>query len=389
MGIELTPMRLFLPILLIWALGRGRTAKFHLGPFELIVIAYVSYLVVRVIFGRPGQEVDAAGDVVVGVLFAWLAGGAFAERDAGSVYLSWSIAATAFLLVSALCYGVAILKGRPLSLGLAQGVGIAWSPGGNFRMTGVDVDPNYFAAGAGVCVLMGLCGLVGKRLSLWSGLLLIGGGAALVLSASRAAIVVCGFLAALALGRSFRKAGAKRVAAVSFGSAVLLVLASGSSELGLMSERFQAVGRDFATGRLEYYKLAWKLFVQHPLFGIGLGRFHQVHAALTGDYHVVHSMPLQVLVETGVTGEALLLGVVVTFGKRIAALKRRAPTSAWPVYEGAAYALASVGLQLLSVSEIVPAFWSGLVLVYALRHTSDAPRVVSRGPVVTHRVTQL
>jgi len=66
---------------------------------------------------------------------------------------------------------------------------------------------------------------------------------------------------------------------------------------------------DISTGRLRLWKIAWKLFKEHPLFGIGWGNFsNYVPTGMqSGHENIfelrnVHNCYLQLLCETGVTG---------------------------------------------------------------------------------------
>lgn len=70
-------------------------------------------------------------------------------------------------------------------------------------------------------------------------------------------------------------------------------------------------GNDISSGRFELYALAWKLFWQHPLFGIGWGQFASmipegfIHVHNGGGVQVlrdVHCIYLQFLCESGIIG---------------------------------------------------------------------------------------
>lgn len=61
-------------------------------------------------------------------------------------------------------------------------------------------------------------------------------------------------------------------------------------------------GADVSGGRLELYAIAWGLFKQHPIFGIGWERFMSYNTY----HHDVHNTYLQWLCETGLVGFILI-----------------------------------------------------------------------------------
>lgn len=77
-----------------------------------------------------------------------------------------------------------------------------------------------------------------------------------------------------------------------------------------MIDNFLA-GKDISSGRLELYALAWDLFLDHPLFGVGWGQFAQ---SIPDDFRLIHNgggvqtlkdvhcIYLQFLCESGLVG---------------------------------------------------------------------------------------
>ena len=71
-------------------------------------------------------------------------------------------------------------------------------------------------------------------------------------------------------------------------------------------------GKDITSGRTELYGIAFKAFLKHPIFGIGLDQFHtlipQEFLALHGaDVEDVHNIYLQFLCEMGIVGAVLMI----------------------------------------------------------------------------------
>lgn len=59
--------------------------------------------------------------------------------------------------------------------------------------------------------------------------------------------------------------------------------------------------------RLETIRLSWQIFLDHPIFGSGLGYFAETRRIATGIEQVVHSTPLWLLAEFGIIGTLVFL----------------------------------------------------------------------------------
>lgn len=81
-----------------------------------------------------------------------------------------------------------------------------------------------------------------------------------------------------------------------------------------INEIFQ--GGDITNGRMEFYTLAYSMFLQHPLLGNGWGSFmytyQKLHGAYAGVYSLMsaHNVYLQVLCETGILGLSVFLACI-------------------------------------------------------------------------------
>ncbi len=69
-------------------------------------------------------------------------------------------------------------------------------------------------------------------------------------------------------------------------------------------------GQDITNGRSELYALAWSLFCEHPLFGIGWGQYRFYAQAILPQITNVHNIYLQLLCETGIVGGFILLSAL-------------------------------------------------------------------------------
>ncbi|NBD23745.1 O-antigen ligase family protein [Paenibacillus glycinis] len=105
----------------------------------------------------------------------------------------------------------------------------------------------------------------------------------------------------------------------------IAAMAVGSGMAGRWSTALSRTGEGFT--RLVYYRDAWSMFLDSPIWGFGAGAWStmQYHYQ-SADYFTayVHSQPLQVMTETGVAGLMLFAGVCATLMARgISAAKRR------------------------------------------------------------------
>lgn len=70
------------------------------------------------------------------------------------------------------------------------------------------------------------------------------------------------------------------------------------SALGVAASGYQSSSVERAAS----LQAAWQMFLQHPVFGAGLGAFLEQYARQTGTPLVIHSTPLWLLAETGIIG---------------------------------------------------------------------------------------
>ena len=75
-------------------------------------------------------------------------------------------------------------------------------------------------------------------------------------------------------------------------------------------------GMDITSGRIEIYKIAWRQFMEHPVFGVGWSALKNYVAGF--NVSNAHDVYLQLLCETGVVGTALILpAYIITLVKSI------------------------------------------------------------------------
>ena len=225
--------------------------------------------------------------------------------------------------------GLSVLGELPIDLAY-PGVSVI-SAGGPplIRLYGLSGHPNVIGGYAAIVLLLSV-GLLRERRKLWWALWLIGL-IGLLLTFSRSAAL--GLLIGLAVISLLRRPNRRRA---------IGLIVSGGSVLGIFALLFAPfliarLSTDVATEqvsideRVEQTTLAWQLFRERPLTGVGAGNFTAYNPpnALTQVMRV-HNVPLLIASELGLPGLALWLlsvGAVIVAGVR----SSRATTEIWPV----------------------------------------------------------
>lgn len=195
-------------------------------------------------------------------------------------------------------------------------IGVDLVPNDGFRSLGFFADPNLYAG----YLLLTLALLVLRAtreagpLLILQALVLVGG---LVATGSRGGL---GTLVLLALFTAFAIRSARvRLAIIGFGLAAALVgwlllpEDDGSGNVLGVDRLRVSSGESGDDARFELWALAVRLWLGHPLFGIGLGQYPRFSVGIVGEIktselgHVVHNSFLSILVSLGVVGLAIFL----------------------------------------------------------------------------------
>jgi O-antigen ligase len=112
----------------------------------------------------------------------------------------------------------------------------------------------------------------------------------------------------------------------------------------------------------------WQLFVDHPIFGAGLGAFrHQEHVSTSGQPLLIHSSPIWLLAEMGIVGFLIfavpVLHILLTEVRR----RHRDMSSKLLVICLVAFGIMSVPADMIYQRT----FWLLIGAALALRHTSE------------------
>ncbi|HET7560325.1 MAG TPA: O-antigen ligase family protein, partial [Limnochordia bacterium] len=212
--------------------------------------------------------------------------------------------------------------------------------------------------------------------ALWGALGIGAATVALLLTESRASLLVYG-VALLAFGlRSWRTALAAGGAVAAAGAALVAVPGWGAR----LMTAFQVQPN---MDRILIWRASWHMLRDHPWFGIGGGTFVKLYPAYRLDpYHwpvsMPHNLELNVAVQLGIVGLALFVSVTV-----LGALQLRGRPQRRSVYGGALFAVAALLLRdqvdiTLFKATVAAPFWvlGGLLLAW--------PRSVAPGSRLPH-----
>ena len=261
--------------------------------------------------------------------------------------------------------GLSILGELPLDLAYPA-ISVV-SAGGPplIRLYGLSGHPNVIGGFAAIALLLGM-GLLRERRTLWWAAWLIGL-MALLLTFSRSAAL--GLLIGLAAFSLMRRPNRQRA---------IGLIVSGGSVIGIFALLFApfliarvsgevAIEQVSIDERVEQTALAWQLFSDHPLTGVGFGNFTQYNppAAAGAPPQRAHNVPLLIASELGLPGLLLWLisvGAVIVAGVR----SGHATTEIWPSL------LMSALIAILVISLFDYYWWTSSLGVYVWATISGA-----------------
>jgi O-antigen ligase len=235
--------------------------------------------------------------------------------------------------------------------------------GGNWvRFTGTHEDPNVGAVFLASALPLGIYAI--RRYRHWALRVVFAVATALVAAAvfwtfSRGAVFQVGFIVLAVLIRDLRRWAIIPLSAVAL-MAAFLVPDYYWHRLLSLEQLLSGATEDYSIMiRLKALIAAWKLFVAHPIAGIGLNNFEvrsELHMRL-----MVHNAYLETLVSTGILGfAAMVSALVVVFRQfRVAMRARWGEATAW-MRHLVFYFLISL------ISTLIGAFFLSIMFAYAI-----------------------
>jgi O-antigen ligase len=139
----------------------------------------------------------------------------------------------------------------------------------------------------------------------------------------------------------------------------------------------ESLGSGGTSDRLKIQRYQLKLWVHHPIFGVGLGAadLYLARAYSPKSLPSTYGIWWGVLSETGLVGTLALLAVLALFGREVVGAARAAPTSVWyPVAVGCLIGVIAEFVSYLTFYErIAPHVWAmmGIGLLAARRARAE------------------
>lgn len=221
-----------------------------------------------------------------------------------------------------------------------SGVPIPWLNYESARVSGMLIDPNAYGGLLVLVFAVHTMAVLGKQplLSGWrvpfATLSLTAG---ILLTFSRSAWI--GLAMVVVVAAWIRPTFALRfllTAGAAIGSILLVLGREYLTVIEAMATRGAQV-----TSRLDFIRISLERFQESPIFGVGLGTFHEQYG------WIVHNTPLWFLTEFGLVGLAVFLGFVLWFFAKGAAARRHAKPEVKPLLFGLLLAhLAMLGLSM-------------------------------------------
>ncbi len=143
-----------------------------------------------------------------------------------------------------------------------------------------------------------------------------------------------------------------------------------------VANRLQGIlASDNVIQRFVYYSDAIKLWEQSPVFGLGQGAFESGKKQVQTYYYetkYVHNHFLQVLLDTGIPGLLIFLGLLgSSFGSAVFALRRTKERGGIPMELAAAGIAICIFVSIGALSEVMFNQWAFLILVFPALMLTD------------------
>ena len=239
----------------------------------------------------------------------------------------------------------------------------------DYRLVGTFDDPNLFSS----YLVISFCILLMSRIvdpRMWKTVAALAILASMILTGSRAVIpaMLFGLVVAMLSARRERAARRQLWRTVTVG----MLLVASSFLVWNPIDSLESVTRivtseDTITsdGRIQLWSVAWRMWQEHPLLGVGIGQYRAVadQYIFGGVSNIAHNTYLSFLAETGLVGFVVFVSLPLAIFVRVVRSRRRGNTFA-PLL---ALGLAAVAVQALTLNlENSRALWALLGISAAL-----------------------
>lgn len=209
--------------------------------------------------------------------------------------LIFNVSSLLFFVIGAYQIDFNFLGNNITSLGLLIDRGMP-------RLIGTSIDPNIFVLFNSLFFFY----FVGKKHKIGTVLSVTN----IVLTFSRGGLIAIGLPLFISIIMFKNKGKVKLIRGITIASLIIPLILSTLFNINIwaiINDRFLSLGEDRGSGRFEIWENALKIFMENPIFGIGIYNFQQYNLLYFNDYHYPHNTYLEILVESGIIGFTLYL----------------------------------------------------------------------------------
>lgn len=272
-----------------------------------------------------------------------------------------SIAAGDFRFLAAWTLTASVISGLSIAGYVLYRSGVPTRFTQDYRLIGTFEDPNLFSS----YLVISFCFLLMSRVvhpKAWKTVSAIVILASMVLTGSRAVIpaVLAGLLVAVLTARGERVARRQlwRIIALGMFLVVMSFLVwNPITSLESVSRIFTSEDTAVTDARIELWSVAWKMWLEHPVLGVGIGQYQAVadQYVFGGVSNIAHNTYLSFLAETGLVGFAVFMSLPLAIVIRLVRSRRHGNVYA-PLL---ALSLTAVAVQALTLNlENSRALWA-------------------------------
>ena len=272
-----------------------------------------------------------------------------------------SIAAGDFRFLAAWTLAASVISGLSIAGYVLYQSGVPTRFTQDYRLIGTFEDPNLFSS----YLVISFCFLLMSRIvnpKAWKTVSAVVILASMVLTGSRAVIpaVLAGLLVAVFTARGERVARRQLWRMTILGMALVttaFLVWNPTTSLESVSRIFTSENTAASDARIELWSVAWKMWQEHPVLGVGIGQYQAVadQYVFGGVANIAHNTYLSFLAETGLVGFVIFMSLPVVIVVRVVRSKRHGNVFA-PLL---ALSLAAVSVQALTLNlENSRALWA-------------------------------
>lgn len=366
------PFQIFLPLLgMIYFAKNSLATKRESIPFQFQDIFFTLFLLLAIISLMYLSNISVSSGLRLianlSILFVYyLFAKALLLRKSPEHFVAIIlIASLVYVCLSLLVYFEARFNIIGISDYLkSQSLGFVMSGAKRIRMSGLEIDPNFFVLYLTPGLILSIWIILNKKAVLNKKLcyaVFLLSFICVNLSLSRAGILINSTFIVLILLVVFKRITFRHL----FISSIIIIVILGVFYQEIMS-RFNLLETEFETvgmGRYSLLLFGLDLFKQNPFWGLGFNQFAEYFAISYGEIRYSHNTYLSILVELGLVGLTLYLAFIFIIIKDLYKISSKVPENYRWIYYAFIIVLLSQCAQISSLYAISSsAIWMSFIL---------------------------